>query len=166
MSRAAGFVNVKRTLSLTIGREPAVSGVSPKFCRVRGSGRDAARARCPPRPNDSSFYNLEFLSERPNYRRREGLLLLHRGRGLSRNLIILQSVSLSRSWSVRSTVSSPRALVRLSSPLLFFSSAFPPLARSTKRSFNHANRAPPPSRSRDLVSRSLATLRDPLAQHR
>lgn len=35
------------------------------------------RARCSPRPNDSSFYNLEFLSEQPNYRRREGLLLLH-----------------------------------------------------------------------------------------
>jgi len=35
------------------------------------------RARCSPWPNDSSFYNLEFLSEQPNYRRREGLLLLH-----------------------------------------------------------------------------------------
>lgn len=35
------------------------------------------RVQCSPRPNDSSFYNLEFLSEQPNYRRREGLLLLH-----------------------------------------------------------------------------------------
>lgn len=43
-----------------------------------GSGKKMARdARCSPWPNDSSFYNLEFLSERPNYRRTKGLLLLH-----------------------------------------------------------------------------------------
>lgn len=62
-------------LSLTIVRSRSVE--FPQNSAGFGERGAMLRARCPPRPNDSSFYNLEFLSERPNYRRREGLLLLH-----------------------------------------------------------------------------------------
>lgn len=50
-----------------------------------------------PLPNDSSFYNLEFLNERLNYRRTKGLLLLHAAADSVESWLYF-SQSLSWSW--------------------------------------------------------------------
>lgn len=87
----------------------------PKIPESSGKKVDRdARCCCSPWPNDSSFYNLEFLSERPNYRRTKGLLLLHAAAdSVETWLYFSQSVSLRSSvrpfdCQLRSRFSGPR----------------------------------------------------------
>lgn len=99
-------LNVRGSLTIA-GRKRSEPREFPQNSREfgeEGGPREDAR-RCSPCPNDSSFYNLEFLSERPNYRRTKGLLLLHAAAdSVETWLYFSQSVSLRSSSSARSTV--------------------------------------------------------------